>query len=240
MNKKLSWVSLVSLGLALPALGANTVLMQQGSYQFGSGGEFRATDNGNLNLSLYSPKTGDGLNIWQSFCMEGTENISYGVTYNYVLNTKAMFGSVGAAGDPLSKGTAYLYSQFALGTLANYDYTPSYLASGTPAQQNARKADAGLLQNALWALENESGGAGVTTANNVFYALAVSVFGTEANAKSDAIAGFLGVHVLNMTHPNGSRAQDQLVMVPEPSTYVAAALLMIPVISQVRRMRRSA
>jgi hypothetical protein len=48
-------------------------------------------------------------------------------------------------GDILSKGTAWLYSQFAQELLIGYNF------SGATAQ---RKTSAGLLQNAIWALED--------------------------------------------------------------------------------------
>jgi hypothetical protein len=80
----------------------------------------------------------------------------------------------------------------------------------------------------------------VNVGDNVFYDAAKAHFGA-ANYKTDATGSdLLNVRVLNLTLDDGTKRQDVLVVVPEPSTYVAAALLLIPAIFQARRMRRSA
>ena len=66
------------------------------------------------------------------------------------LTMRAVLGGGGAVNgaDPISIGTAYLYSEFAKGTLQDYAF------AGTEAE---REASAALLQNAIWYLEKEGG-----------------------------------------------------------------------------------
>jgi len=242
MKKTLRFTAFIAGLVALPVLGAN-VTLDRGSYKSTDGGEFRATDNGALNLSSYVAKTGDGQNIFQTFCLEVNEFIDFGNKYNYVVNTAAVNGGVLSSGsDPLSKGTAWLYSQFVAGTLKNYNYTPSYESGENPLSLSPsqatidRRASAYLLQQAIWALEDEVLAPAPNA--NVFYEMAK---GLGATFKDDASgADLLNVRVLNLTLDDGTRKQDVLVVVPEPSTYVAAALLLIPAIFQARRMRRTA
>ena len=110
--------------------------------------------------------------------------------------------------DVLSKGTSWLYSQFAAGKLADYQYN---YGSG-------RVASATALQNAFWFLEDE-----LTSldANNVFGQAILTKFLTFDAAKVDAVPGEYPVKALNLTDGNGGLHQDFLTAVPEPSTYLA-------------------
>ena len=61
---------------------------------------------------------------FQTFCVEDSEYFSPGSTYNVQLNTAAVYGMPGATSgsEPVTLGTAWLYSQFANGSLSGYDY----------------------------------------------------------------------------------------------------------------------
>jgi len=147
-------------------------------------------------------------NTFQTFCIEWNEHISGGGVYNAVLNTKAVNGGVGPAGDPISKGTAWLYSQFAAGVLANYKFL------GTEAE---REASAGALQKAIWFLEDEPYGE-----NNSFVTAAIAA--VVGDVKADA-EGAYGVMALNLYNSDdGSRAQDVLIKTPEPLTLLLLGL----------------
>ena len=115
--KRIALVLLVIAAMASPAM-ADQIKVTQGSYQTGSGGEstFETVNPaGWIDLSHYAAFTASG-NKFQTFCIEVGENISYGVTYNAALNTKAVNGgSGGPTPDPVSVGTGWLYSQFAMG-----------------------------------------------------------------------------------------------------------------------------
>jgi hypothetical protein len=121
----------------------------------------------------------------------------------------------------LTVGAAWLYEQFATGGLMN-NY--GYASSGS-----ARTTDAGLLQAALWALEGGqtySGYANPTTANNIFYADALTQFKgsyalgspgdiNNANAPvTPANYSTYDVEILNLTSGSGNSlnsAQNQLI-----------------------------
>ena len=110
-------------------------------------------------------------------------------------------------------GTAWLYSQFAAGTLIGSGPFPYVYANG-----GGRTATAGDLQEAIWYLQGEAalvdGGADGTA----FYNAAVSALGA---AIDDPANGAYGVVVLNLTS-SGGNAQDQLMVVPNPSAVVAS------------------
>ena len=207
-------VTLVSLVVCLLAVNVNatydgTISLYQGaSFSSGNGGEFQAVTS--------------GLGTFQTFCIEESEYFSPGNTYNYKVNSGAVYGGVGAhTTDPynpgypmdnISIGTAWLYSQFRNGTLTGYNY-----GSG-------RVASAGDLQNAIWWLEDEGG------ANNGFVTLAETTLSlNDSTIKKDS-NGAYGVKALNLyTTDNGIVAQDQLaIVVPEPTTLIAGALLLLP------------
>lgn len=86
--------------------------------------------------------------MYNTFCLEISESMSYGSAYyvNDISDSAVRGGTDGDGGatpgrDPLSIGTAYLYYNFYVGTLAGYNYG------------SANSADA--LQIAIWYLENE-------------------------------------------------------------------------------------
>jgi hypothetical protein len=202
----------VSLALASPATADQIQVGYSGAsfgpYQSGVGGEFTLNDKNNegwLDLSAYvTGKTSNfgpaGITSFQTFCIEKTEFINgYSTTYNAQLNTNAMYGNVGAPGDPVSVGSGWLYRKFARGSLNAYAY------SGTT---DDRKTSAGLLQKAFWWLEGEE----AFNAGNIYMAAVVNQFGSQLAAQADGGAIF-GVFALNLwtgTGPAANRAQDQL------------------------------
>ena len=194
-----------------------------GEYRYGSGGEFTLMPTGSVSNYYYvSGKTGDisQKGTFQTFCLEAHETIYAGQVNDYIVSTAARNGGVtapvGLGADPISKGTAFLYSQFVKGILAGYNYSD-------PARSDFLGSSADLLQKAIWWLEGEDGGA-----TNVYTALAISTFGTEGVAKSDA-NGLYNVYALNLYAQGhaGEGAyvrQDVLVVTPEPMTMLLLGL----------------
>src|SRR5208283_3440748 len=107
--------------------------------------------------------------------------------------------------DNISIGTAWLYSQFQAGTLTLDDGMGSYFDAN-------RLANAGELQQAIWYLEDETGGQ-----DNGYVTLAETALGglTDAQVKADS-NGAYGVVALNLFNMDGSLAQNQLAVVPAP------------------------
>jgi hypothetical protein len=215
--KKLMLTACLVLGLVImvaPMAMADQVQIgypgsSYGMYQAGSGGEFTVKPIGWDPLPLYDNKAKNiGVaGTFQTFCVETGETINgYPATYDVVLNDNAVYGGIGAGGDPLSKGAAWLYHQFQLGNLDGYNY------SGTEAQ---REATALALQAAIWKFEDEGGSI------NPFYTAAVTHFSTigenalDNNFDIGTGTREIPVMVMNLTL-NGDRHQDLLVCVPVP------------------------
>jgi len=184
-------------------------------FPINAGGEFTLTEHGFNVLTNYDVSTS---NIkyppsFQSFCLEVNEHIALGSTYDVVFNTKAVNGGAGPGGDPISLGTAWLYHNFQKELLSEYDFDGAN-----------RAKDAGLLQDAIWALEDETHlGA---DPGNKFSALVVAKFGTWAAAKANANGGY-SVRVLNLYDYADLRnplRQDMLVCIPAPGTIILGGI----------------
>jgi hypothetical protein len=207
--------------LAPGAFADQLILSQNGAYSVGNGGAFTATIlNGPANSSSYSSLAIDG-NGFLTFCIEENEYFNPGGTYNYSL----AFGSTGGGVsgqtlpgyDPISMATAWLYSEFAKGTLSvgGFDYSHASL---------------GNLQDAIWFLEGEGG------ANN---AIAQQAQLHEGPMWNNAANGAYGVEVLHLTYLDGGPSQDQLyyhsAAVPDEGLTVALLGLSLVGIAGFRR-----
>jgi hypothetical protein len=212
-----------------------------GPYQTGVGGEFTfrmsAADSGLLSgySTTSSRQTANFVSgcSFQTFCVEGPEYIYANATYTAELGHITQYGNVA-----LTRGAAWLYSQFAQGCLAGYNYTGD------------RHLTAGLLQNAIWAFMGQEGLNFDWT--NPFEAAARAAIG-EAALDSEAAVGEGGVYVLSLWSegPDGRRnpAQDQLIYAPNvnanltgvPDGGTTAMLLGMgfSAVAVIRRIRRS-
>jgi hypothetical protein len=174
-----------------------------GEYQTGIGGEFTlvpVSPIGWLDLSGYSAAASGvgGVSSFQSFCLEYQEHIGAHGQYDAVQNTDAVWGGDNLGSDPLSVGTGWLYSEFALGTLSGYNYGVE------------RSITASQLQNAIWMLEGEV----AYNDSNPFVQLvtAPEQFGSWSAATNNG-ANMYGVFALNLTDPIGGRHQDQVYFI---------------------------
>lgn len=211
--KKFIFISLISLFLAVPVWAGYTVttpVSEYGPYFSGPGGEFTLTPGGGLevylnNYSSLAKDQGGYTDSFQTFCLETTEYITTNHTYNVKLNTNAVMGGTLYPGDPVSVGTAYLYSQFARGTLSGYDYSDTGVG-----RTNSAKA----LQHTIWWLEGAASDPGPS---NIFQNLVTTMF-TDPSV-DNLNAGVLQFPVLAMNLTNSDDPyQDQLILVPIPAT----------------------
>ncbi len=184
------------------------------------GGEFGVTQFDGTIAPISSPVK-VGTNVFQTFCIEGNEEVPLDTQVLWSEGDSAHAGGNGGAtngADPLSAQSAYLFSQFWHGTLTSYNYT---LGSG-------RESSATDLQNALWYLEDELLGSSTSgpgghlgwnylssTAqgwvNDAFTQTASG--GSWYNAWGNTIGN---VRVLTLTTVNGGALQDVLVLIPVP------------------------
>jgi len=189
---------LVTAVIALPAsASAEMVRLDVSAFSKDLGGEFQLTivtgDPGIAGaFSDLSPTT------FQSFCMESGEGFSPGSIYSFVMNSTTVPGVSGPA-DPLDARTAYLYTKFRNGTLAALGY--DYSAAG-------RQASAGLLQQAIWFIEEESLGM-----SNAFVESANAAVAPGGEWHG---VGIGDVRILNLFGSDGSNMQDQLTLIPAP------------------------
>jgi hypothetical protein len=216
------------------------------------GGEFTATLSGNNAVSSYvvnnySSQARVGQNGFETFCVEMNQEFSPGTSYNSTIGPSIVNGS---GSSPLTVGVAWLYMEFATGGLANdgYNYSTS---------NNARELSGDELQDAIWYLQGELGmsGNGQTSDglysfnawNDPFLWLVASHFGSiTAAEQSDTAPGesSYGVQVLTLSSiVDGCTVynQDQLIYcpVPEPATFAAGALLLVPLgLSGLRALRK--
>lgn len=207
-----------------------------GPWQVGSGGEFTVTPDAGLAavLGAYSPFTsnqGGYIGSFQTFCLERNEYIMDNTTFDVTLNSITVF-----TGNPLSAGAAYLYAEFAKGTLTDINGNSYNYADSPVGGRTVNGFDHALmLQNAIWYLMDPAmmGGQAI----NPFVLKADAVLGGSANSFLPD-NGAHSVSVMNLWTPGQPHDaqhtwQDVLVYttnVPEPSAlalFSVASLLFL-------------
>jgi hypothetical protein len=157
-----------------------------------------------------------------SFCLERNEYISCNTPYIVAgITEAAVSGGVGGASggsDTLSGKTAWLFYNFTMGTLPGY---------------NGSQASQDLLQKAIWMLEGE-----LDVSDNYFYTLAMTGL-VAPNTYIDVWSkDYIGpVRVLNLVDKYGTRAQDQMVVTPEPLSLLLLGLGLMGVAGVRRKIK---
>ncbi|HEY1661874.1 MAG TPA: hypothetical protein VGI03_05600 [Verrucomicrobiae bacterium] len=182
-----------------------------------------------------------GSTSFQTFCIGSQVDYSPGSTYSYQISNTVLPASVGSPGY-VTWGTAYLYSQFLAGALGVGGTSSTTVATGT-IDQTINDA----LQVAIWELQGQSlsgitYGAPLNTADvNQFLTDAANA-ASAANVSNDEneANGAFGIYALNMSS-GSTPAQPELVQVavPEASTILAGALMILPLgIGAFRALRK--
>ena len=147
MKKKLLLIPftiIASVAVFGPMASANTMqlTLDYGSRHSGDGGEFNASSPDFAPAAMgYAPQTiynaGHPNTGFETFCVEYNEHFTPGSTLYYGISQGAMNGGIsGGNPDPISRGTAWLYLQFATHNLTGYDYS-------TMGEQHQRERPAG-------------------------------------------------------------------------------------------------
>ena len=201
----IGWAGVIlAAATASPALMANpgnSIVLTQSEYYFADGGEFTGVTTPHNYAQFYAPSTRVAVGNqtgFQTFCVEADVYFWPNVTYTYTV------GNEDSQGRALTEGAAFLYSQFAKGVLAGYDFS-------NDVNGGSRTQDAGLLQSALWYLQGgqSAGGFAYGGAGNPYYDLAVSDLG--ANVETAATPDQFGVQILELWDSKGNTYQNQLV-----------------------------
>jgi len=222
----------IGLLFAGNAFGTMTIKLSTDSHTGGNGGG-----------AFYAQTSGNG--NFETFCIDPSHSFTLGKTYNYTISQNTTDPNVSGWGyhptytdNFISIGTAFLYSEFLDGNLDDH-WT---------------KSDSTLLQQTFWALEGEISSRGILDhfrygQSNKFLDDLLAQFDTIGAAEADAGEdNIYGVAVMNLYDPKTcALAQSQLVRcytppvvsVPEPSTIVAGALLLLPLgVSALKILRR--
>jgi hypothetical protein len=226
--KQVLWFAMVLVVVCAGVVTADPQLTinRYTNYYQGKGGEFTISNSGLSVDTGYSdsPQTRNiGVNgSFESFCMETGEVVSLPGTYYYTMDTEVIQGksSTGTYTTTLAPETAWLYTQFAAGNLAGYDY-----AAGP-----GRVASAGALQRLMWHLQGQDDAVDYfTTFENITLTDAQrDLIDDWNNAFGDSgWTGIGNVRVLNLYTVNldGSKTYNQSqLFVPVPGAVLLGLL----------------
>jgi hypothetical protein len=139
--------------------------------------------------------TPDNGTAFPTYCVELNQYVTIGGTYSYLVSGSSDGGVNGP--QPVTMGSAWLYSQFRAGALPGWDNS---------------QTDQIDLQNAVWFFQGEI----PSSAGSEYAKLAINDLGGMAEAFAPS-AGAYGVDIWNLFDANGNECQSQLGMVPEPA-----------------------
>jgi len=190
-----------------------------GIWQTGSGGEFTFTVVSGSGIDLAGYVSGEssipsgisGLGTFETFCVEDNVYIYPSTQITGVLSSQNSEGQV------LTEGTAWLYSQFAHGTLAGYDYN----------NDSGHNTSAGNLQNAIWYFMHQDEDINLSSIDSNPY---VELAKTEFSNPFDAAGGNnFDVGVLQLSNSSGGGVQNQLALESVPDGGATFGLLALSI-----------
>lgn len=177
--------------VAVPAIAGPTIKVTDGPYGTTNGGEFIVEV---LTGTVWGHDAGSK---FVTFCVETSEFLNLGNTYEVAVNTAAIYNNGGSGNsNPLEFASAYLYDK--------------YLKNGWGASSNAIADE---VQNALWHLEGQGG------SHNA------KVNEAEAAGWTD-LGGVRVMNLFTPGHLNeyDYRCQDLLVAIPAPGAILLGGI----------------
>ncbi len=247
MKKYALLISCVAVLFLLGGLSPTTALCDQVKF---TGVPYGGTDGGGeLRFEFPSdpsspidgagyPKSGEA---FTTFCLEKLETLEVNNIYDVAYSRAAKLGgdgnqgttgtpSVGLTGtpgekDPISRGTAELYSMFTTGTISSF--VNANTAATSFDYYDNRDASADWLQAAIWWLEDEID-LDDPADDNLFLA-ALNNFNNLGTLSDwqfdyDPFTDAPGVYVMNLTSSDGNHQDVLVAPVPEPATLSLWAL----------------
>jgi hypothetical protein len=215
------------MGIASVVFATNSYAGYDGTVTLSTVGG--AGDNDNYGGIFQAVTSANG--TFDTFCISISTTFSTGTSYNYDLSSTVAFNPPPSAPTYITAGTAWVYNQFRLGN-------PSY--SGT-ANGDAVQATIwylqGLLVSApvggLYGAGGTSGGFydpenGADLSSLINLTALETASGMNLTQLQADGNGLDGVLALNLYDGNNNVEQPQLAQVPEASTAIAGALLLLP------------
>lgn len=234
-------LSALAVASAAGAANLNVVVTNNGSAHDPDGGSFGVgSTRGGIFTITINNTTGLAANqlggdivtgkVFDTFCVEVTENLASGANYNFNVNTGSVQGGASPLSpQPLVAQTAFLYSTFRTGGMA------SIALGGTWSGTDDDNVNA--LQDAIWFFQNQLGVADVHDNNLVtLSAQAAHLVGVANNAvNTGSWVGIGNVRILNLGSGPNYANQDVLALVPLPQGVGLAGAAML--LAGVRRRR---
>jgi hypothetical protein len=221
MKKFCMMLSLAAVMAATNLFASMVTLTEIGVGNATAGGVFHAvtTDNGTFN----------------TFCLSINTEFSPGTPYAYTVSPTIVYSPPpnGYPQNPptyISYGTAYIYNQFEHGNA-------TYAGTLNSATANAVQYTIWYLQGLLNPTYNDPRGGAYTSEVSAMLAQLESDSGKSLADLQANGNGAFNVEAMNL---HDGIYQPQLVQVPEPTTMIAAALLLLPFgASTLRILRRN-
>lgn len=224
-------------------IGAASIISATSSYGYDGTVYMAYGDGGDANGggAFFAETTGNG--NFDTFCLSIATHFNLPGTYNY--NVSSTIDADGGAPNYITYGTAYIYSQFLSGN-ATFGGGTTKVNSTIDDVQAAIWFLQGDLSSSINGLASNQAGIGKYIPGTSIdlsgeESLIINATGLGLLSLLAPSQGAFNVEAMNLYYQNGgATAQPQLIQVPEASTLIAGALLLLPLgVSALRIVRKN-